>query len=43
VCGEGDERGKLITADGVHFTPDGRTKLGTAVAEFVSKQLPKKE
>lgn len=43
ACGEGDDRGKLITADGVHFTPDGRTRLGDTVADFVSKHLPKKE
>jgi lysophospholipase L1-like esterase len=40
VCGEGEHRGKLMTDDGVHFTPDGRTRLGNAVANFVSKQLP---
>lgn len=40
ACGEGEERGKLIVADGVHFTPDGRTLLGNAVADFVSGHLP---
>jgi len=40
VCGEGEEHGKLITADGVHFTPEGRAKLGDAVADFVAKHLP---
>lgn len=42
ACGEGEDRGKLMSADGVHFTPDGRTRLGEAVAGFVSKHLPAK-
>lgn len=42
VCGEGEARAKLMTADGVHFTPEGQTKLGKAVAEFLAKQLPAK-
>ena len=42
ACGEGDARGKLMSDDGVHFTPEGRTRLGNAVAEFVAKHLPTK-
>lgn len=42
VVGEGDERGKLMTSDGVHFTPEGRTKLADAVAEFLRKQIATK-
>ncbi|WP_254508493.1 SGNH/GDSL hydrolase family protein [Anatilimnocola floriformis] len=34
---------KLITADGVHFTDEGRKKLGLAVAEFLEKQLAAKK
>jgi lysophospholipase L1-like esterase len=43
ACGEGEDRGRLIGADGVHFTPEGRTRLGDAVAAFVSRHLPAKE
>lgn len=42
VAGNGEERGKLITQDGVHFTAAGQVKLGEAVAGFVEKHLPKK-
>lgn len=43
VCGEGEDRGKIMSNDGVHFTPEGRTRLGNAVADFVSKHLPAKQ
>jgi lysophospholipase L1-like esterase len=43
ACGDDAARGKLIGADGVHFTPDGRTRLGDAVAAFVSKYLSEKK
>ena len=43
VVGDGDERGKLMSSDGVHFTAEGTKKLATTVAEFVSKHLPKSE
>lgn len=42
VVGEGETRGKLMSADGVHFGTEGRTALGNAVAEFVTKHLPAK-
>lgn len=42
ACGEGEGRGKLMSADGVHFTTEGRTLLGETVAAFVSKHLPAK-
>jgi lysophospholipase L1-like esterase len=41
VCGDADERAKLIVPDGVHFTPAGSEKLAKAVAEVVEKNLPK--
>ena len=41
VVGEGETRGKLMGADGVHFTGEGAKQLGTAVAEFVAKHLPR--
>jgi lysophospholipase L1-like esterase len=40
ICGDADERAKLIVADGVHFTPAGNAKLAKAVAEVVEKNLP---
>lgn len=40
ALGDSTEAAKLIVDDGVHFKPTGATKLGTAVAEFVSKHLP---
>jgi lysophospholipase L1-like esterase len=40
AMGDADRRAKLITGDGVHFTPEGREVLGKAVAEFVKKHLP---
>lgn len=43
VVGEGETRGKLMSDDGTHFTTAGRTQLGNAVAEFVSKHLPGKQ
>jgi len=42
VCGEGADRAKVMSDDGVHFTPEGRTRLGQAVAEFVGKHLAAK-
>lgn len=39
ACGDAGTRGKLIAADGVHFSPEGRARLGAAVAEFVGKHL----
>ncbi|WP_425616119.1 SGNH/GDSL hydrolase family protein [Anatilimnocola sp. NA78] len=42
VCGEAADRANLMTDDGVHFTAAGKTKLGNAVAEFISKHLPTK-
>lgn len=41
VCGDADERAKLIQTDGVHFTPAGNAKLAKAVADLVEKNLPK--
>ena len=35
-----DRRDKLISADGVHFTIEGREVLGKAVAGFIKKHLP---
>jgi lysophospholipase L1-like esterase len=35
-------RSKLISADGVHFTTEGRETLGKAVATFITKHLPDK-
>lgn len=40
AVGTGDELGKLMTADGVHFTKAGQEKIGQAVAEFLLQQLP---
>jgi lysophospholipase L1-like esterase len=40
ACGQKEELGKIMTGDGVHFTEEGRTLLGKAVAEFLSRQLP---
>lgn len=42
VCGDADERAKLIVPDGVHFTPAGSEKLATAVADIVEKELAAK-
>jgi lysophospholipase L1-like esterase len=33
-------RGKFISADGIHFTQEGREKLAAAVADAVSRHLP---
>ena len=43
VCGDADERAKLIVLDGVHLTPEGNAKLAKAVAEIVEQNLPKAE
>lgn len=43
VCGDADERAKLIVPDGVHFTAAGSEKLAQAVAEMVEKQLAGKD
>ena len=43
VVGEGDARLKLMTDDGVHFTNEGKAKLGDAAAEFIAKHLPAKK
>jgi len=43
LCGDSETRGKLMTDDGVHFTTEGRARLGQAVAEFVSQQLAAKK
>lgn len=42
AVGAGEELGKLMTADGVHFTKSGQEKLGQVVAEFLLPQLPTK-
>jgi lysophospholipase L1-like esterase len=42
VIGDGEERGKLMSEDGVHFTAAGTKKLAQAVAEFIGKQLESK-
>lgn len=42
VLPDAESRTKLITADGVHFTPAGQQKLAAAVAEFVEQHLPAK-
>lgn len=34
------ETAELITPDGVHFTVEGRKRLGKQVADFVAKHLP---
>ena len=43
AAGTGDELGKRMSNDGVHFTDEGRKKLGMAVAEFIERQLPAKK
>lgn len=43
VIGDGDERAKLMSEDGVHFTAAGTKKLAAAVAEFVEIQLSEKK
>lgn len=40
VIGDGEQRGKLMSDDGVHFTAAGTKKLASAVAEFINEQLP---
>ena len=39
VIGAGEERGQLMSDDGVHFTAAGTKKLAAAVAEFIGEQL----
>jgi lysophospholipase L1-like esterase len=41
ALGDEKEQARLIVDDGVHFTGEGSKKLGTAVAEFVGRYLPK--
>lgn len=40
AAGEGDDRARLMTADGVHFTAEGSRRLGETVADFVAQRLP---
>lgn len=42
ACGNRESLGMLMSDDGVHFTPEGRMQLGSAVAEFVTTHLPAK-
>lgn len=42
ACGERETLGTLMSDDGVHFTSEGRTQLGIAVADFVAKHVPSK-
>jgi lysophospholipase L1-like esterase len=41
ALGGPEEQAKAIVDDGVHFTGPGAAKLGTAVAEFIGRYLPK--
>ncbi len=41
VMPDAGTREKLISADGVHFTQEGREKLAKAVADMISRHLPK--
>ncbi len=43
ACGDAEQRGKLVVADGVHFNAAGRALLGSAVAEVIAKELAGKE
>lgn len=43
VIGEGEERGKLMSDDGVHFTAAGTKKLAAAVAAAMDEQLGQKK
>lgn len=40
LLADAETRNKLMSADGVHFTTEGREMLGKAVAEFIKKHLP---
>jgi lysophospholipase L1-like esterase len=40
ACGSAREQGRLLAQDGVHFTPEGRERLGKAVAACVQLHLP---
>jgi lysophospholipase L1-like esterase len=40
ALGDAAEQAKLVSSDGVHFTPEGKEKLAAAVAEFVLAHLP---
>ena len=42
AAGSGDELLKNMTADGVHFTNEGKAKLGKAVAQYLEKVLAEK-
>jgi lysophospholipase L1-like esterase len=42
ALGDAAEQAKLVSNDGVHFTPEGREKLAAAVAEFLLQHLPVK-
>ena len=39
ACGDDTERGSLISKDGVHFTPEGRERLGRTVGGFIARKL----
>jgi lysophospholipase L1-like esterase len=39
VIGDGEQRGQLMSDDGVHFTAAGTKKLAQAVADMISQQL----
>lgn len=39
ACGNEAEREQCISDDGVHFTPEGRERLGKTVTEFISQHL----
>lgn len=40
VLPDAETAGKLMTADGVHFTTEGRQRLGKQVATFLTQHLP---
>lgn len=40
---DAETREKLVSADGIHFTPQGREKLAAAVAEAIRQHLPSKQ
>jgi lysophospholipase L1-like esterase len=40
ALGDASERARLMGGDGIHFTPAGYEKLGTAVAAEIRKHLP---
>lgn len=40
VFADKETREKMMTNDGVHFSPAGSARLATAVSEFVTKHLP---